>query len=59
MSRPDLERLREDIERTDGALIRLIADRMRLAREVGVTKRAAGLPTLDHVRESAVVHRDR
>jgi len=41
----------------DRALVQLVADRVRLAREVGVAKRAAGLPTLDHVREAAVVRR--
>ncbi len=57
MSAPELPGLREEIERIDRALILLIADRVRLAREVGVAKRAASLPTLDHVREAAVVRR--
>lgn len=52
-----LARLRDDIEQLDRALVKLIADRVRLAREVGVAKRTAGLPTLDHVREAAVVRR--
>ena len=38
-------------------MIELIADRVRLAREVGTEKRAAGLPTLDPKREAAVVRR--
>lgn len=57
MSAPELSRLREEIEQVDRALVRLIADRVRLAREVGAAKRTAGLPTLDHVREAAVVRR--
>lgn len=51
----DLARLREEIERIDRTLIGLIAERVRLAREVGAAKRAAGLPTLDPAREAAVV----
>ena len=54
---PELARLRDEIEKLDRALVDLIADRVRLAREVGVAKQAAGIPTLDHVREDAVVRR--
>jgi chorismate mutase len=53
----DLMRLREEIERIDRELIRLIGERVRLARSVGVAKRAADLPTLDPAREAAVVRR--
>lgn len=53
----DLNQLREDIERIDRELIRLIAERVRLARAVGRAKRAADLPTLDPAREAAVVRR--
>lgn len=55
MITPELGRLREEIEQRDRALIETIADRVRLAREVGKEKRAAGLPTLDPGREAAVV----
>ena len=51
----ELTRLREEIERVDRAVIELIAERVRLARAVGVAKRAAGLPTLDPAREAAVI----
>ena len=57
MSASDLTRLRAEIEKVDRSLVQLIADRVRLAREVGAAKRAAGMPTLDHVREAAVVRR--
>ena len=57
MMTPELARLREEIEQLDLALIQLIANRVRLARDVGAAKRAAGLPTLDHTREAAVVRR--
>ena len=53
----DLARLRQEIEELDHKLVKLIADRVVLARKVGEAKRAAGLPTLDHVREAAVVRR--
>jgi chorismate mutase len=53
----ELGTLRERIEKIDRELIDLIAERVRLARRVGVAKRAAGLPTLDPPREAAVVRR--
>jgi chorismate mutase len=55
MITPELGRLREQIEQVDRALIELIARRVRLAREVGTEKLAAGLATLDPEREDAVV----
>jgi chorismate mutase len=54
---PELLQIRDEIERVDRALIDLIAQRVRLARQVGVVKREAGLPTLDPPREAAVVRR--
>lgn len=53
----DLARIRGEIEQIDRSLIRLIAERVRLARVVGNAKRIAGLPTLDPAREAAVVRR--
>jgi chorismate mutase len=52
-----LTALRDDMERIDRELIRLIAERVHVAREIGRTKRAAELPTLDPAREAAVVRR--
>jgi chorismate mutase len=52
-----LEQLRRDIEEVDLRLVELIAQRVRLARQVGQLKRAAGLPTLDPAREASVVRR--
>jgi chorismate mutase len=52
-----LERLRVQIEQLDEALLDMIAQRVRLARQVGQLKRAAGLPTLDPAREASVVRR--
>lgn len=54
---PDLQRLREEIERVDREIVSLVAERVRLAREVGKAKRAADLPTLDPAREASVVRR--
>lgn len=57
MTSPRLLELRESIEGVDRAIVALIAERVRLAREVGAAKREAQLPTLDHAREAAVVRR--
>ena len=54
---PELTRLRGEIERIDSEIVRLLAERVKVAREVGDTKHAAGLATLDHAREAAVVRR--
>ncbi|HYH82135.1 MAG TPA: chorismate mutase [Longimicrobium sp.] len=48
---------RGEIERIDRELIGLIAERVRIAREVGVAKTELGIPTLDPAREAAVVRR--
>ncbi|HLL45928.1 MAG TPA: chorismate mutase [Longimicrobiaceae bacterium] len=53
----DLQLLRAEIERIDREIVSLVAERVRLAREVGKAKRAADLPTLDPAREAAVVRR--
>lgn len=64
MSAPDappageqLRALRERIEEIDRTLVSLVAERVRLAREVGVAKRELGVPTLDPAREALVVRR--
>jgi len=56
-SMADLARLRAEIEGVDRELIRLIAKRVELARQVGAVKHAAGLPALDPAREAAVIRR--
>lgn len=50
-----LAELRGRIQQIDRELIGLIAERVRLAREVGAAKRALGVPTLDPAREAVVV----
>lgn len=57
MSVERIGELRDDIERIDRELVGLIAERVRIAREVGATKREASQPTLDHAREATVVRR--
>ena len=54
---PDVERARMDIERVDRQLVALMAERTRVAREIGRAKRAAGMMTLDPAREAAVVRK--
>jgi chorismate mutase len=49
--------MRERIEQVDREIIGLIAERVRLAREVGLVKRELGVPTLDPAREALVVRR--
>ena len=53
----ELRRIRGEVERVDRAIVELIAERVRLGREVGTAKRALGIPTLDPAREAAVVRR--
>ena len=52
-----LSRLRRQIEGTDDALLGLIAQRVRLAREIGQHKHRARMPVLDPAREARVVRR--
>ena len=53
----ELRSLRVEIERIDRELVGLIAERVRLAREVGPLKQALGMPILDPPREAAIVRR--
>lgn len=53
----ELIAIRTEIEVIDRELISLIGRRVSLARQVGVVKRAEGLPTLDPQREAEVVSR--
>jgi chorismate mutase len=53
----ELDALRGRIEDIDDRIIALLAERIRLAHQVGAAKRSAGLPALDPPREAAVVRR--
>jgi chorismate mutase len=48
---------RDRISAIDDEIIRLVAERVQIAREIGRLKREAGVPTLDPGREAAVVRR--
>ena len=48
---------RQEIERIDRDLVRLLADRVRVGKEIGQLKQAAGLPTIDPAREAEVIRR--
>jgi chorismate mutase len=48
---------RQRIAAIDGELVRLMAERVSLAREIGRSKRDAGAATLDPGQEAAVVRR--
>jgi|SRR5919107_937543 chorismate mutase len=52
-----IEDCREEIDRIDGELLRLLNRRARLALEVGELKARAGLPVKDEGREREVLHR--
>jgi len=52
-----LQHLRGEIERIDRALVETLAERVRMARQVGAAKRELGLPTLDPAREAFIVRR--
>ncbi|MFO0571272.1 MAG: chorismate mutase [Polyangiaceae bacterium] len=50
----DLQALRERIDGIDRQLLALLAERVRLAIEVGRVKRRSGLPIYDPERERAI-----
>jgi chorismate mutase/prephenate dehydrogenase len=51
--------LRDSIRELDRELVRLAAERVRIAREIGGHKRASGLPTVDYSQERRVLERAR
>ncbi len=55
--RARLEELRERITACDLELIRVLRERLALAREIGEVKEGLGLPVTDPKREAAVVRR--
>jgi len=50
-----LEAVREEINRVDNEIIRLIAQRQRLAEQVAAVKIASGIPVHDEGRTNAVL----
>ncbi len=57
MTSRELERLREDIDAVDERIVSLVARRLELASEIGLTKRRNGIAVRDPAREGDVVER--
>ena len=57
MSKPELERLRGEIDRVDDELAALLCERFRLVDEIGALKAACGLPIQDSGREEEILER--
>lgn len=60
MSDADRDRLRQlrgEIAEADDTLVRLLAHRLALAKEIGEIKTRLGVPVLDPAREAEVVRR--
>ena len=54
-----IDELREKIDATDRELVRLLAERQRLSRDIGETKFGVGLPVTDAARERRVLDKVR
>jgi chorismate mutase/prephenate dehydrogenase len=54
-----LNELREELAALDGKLLGLVAERARIASEIGALKRGSGMPTRDFDQEREVVERAR
>lgn len=52
-----LENLRIEMDKIDGEIIRLLNERAKIARKIGVVKAQAGLPIVDLDREEAILRR--
>ena len=55
--RPDLQRLRQEIDDLDNKILRLLNQRMRLVQEVATFKSKVGKDTMDLNREQAIFRR--
>lgn len=55
--RPDLQRLRQEIDDVDNEILRLLNQRMLLVQEVAAFKSEAGKDTMDLNREQAIFRR--
>jgi len=51
------EKIREGIDAADAQILNALAERVRLARQIGEYKKKMGLPILDRAREQAVIQR--
>ena len=53
----ELERLRRMIDDVDSEIIRLLAERIRICREIGAVKKAMGVRVFSESREETVLRR--
>lgn len=51
----ELDKLREEIDRLDGAIVPLLLERFEVVRRIGEVKKEAGLPVYNAAREEAVL----
>ena len=51
----ELETLRQEIDRVDGAIVPLLLERFEIVRRIGEVKKEAGLPVYNAAREEAVL----
>ncbi len=52
-----LENLRKEMDEIDGEIVRLLNERAKIARKIGLVKTQAGLPIVDADREEAILRR--
>lgn len=52
-----LENLRKEMDEIDGEIVRLLNERAKIARKIGIIKAQAGLPIVDLEREEAIFRR--
>ena len=53
----ELDKLREEIDRLDGAIVPLLLERFEVVRRIGEVKKEAGLPVYNAAREEAVLRK--
>ena len=51
----ELDKLRQEIDRVDGAIVPLLLERFEIVRRIGAVKKEAGLPVYNAAREEAVL----
>jgi len=51
----ELDKLRQEIDRVDGAIVPLLLERFEIVRRIGEEKKKAGLPVYNAAREEAVL----
>ncbi len=54
MNEEDIQKLRDDINRLNGEIIELLAERVNIAKQIGEVKKKLGKPVIDTSREADV-----